>query len=219
MAVCGCTNTLATAAPVVCVEECPVLRTIHRHGLTVAFGAGLLWGGAAAAGQIDSASYFALRTGMTESEVLVRVGEPDRVSYPSDEISARRSATLLPSADGGAAVGVRSHAQVHAVKRWHYIPESSESDPHITVITLRGDRVAAIERIKVFSRAQPAPATDRQAVRSARKPDRALEHAQRVLDAAREYAAIRARLKSGAPATIAPAAKIHRAPGATYLTE
>jgi len=196
-----------------------MLRAMTMSGISLTFGAGLFCASTAMAGQIDSPSYFALRTGMTASEIRARVGAPDEVSFPGDEVIARRVATLLPSPDGGAALGVQSHAVVRAVERWHYIPDRSELDPHITVITLRGDRVAAIERIKVFSRAPLAPAANAPSVPSAAAPGSAPDHAERVLDAAREYAVIRARLKNGAQPTTAPATKIYRAPGGAYLAE
>jgi len=131
------------------------------------------------AGQIDSASYFHLRRGMNESEILLRAGEPDR-------ITGLNTAPLSANQAGYAAADLE-------IKRFHYIPGALESDPHLTVITFRGGLVSRIERSKVFSRVKP-PETD--AVRRPLTTDEVRrKQADRVLDAARDYAEIRQRLK------------------------
>lgn len=138
---------------------------------------GVLAPGAAAAGQIDATTLFLLRPGMPESEVLVRAGAPDLVSPPGS---------------GGVRI-ISSNAA--AVERWHYIPDRSEHDPHLTIITMTNGRVFNIERRKVFSRdglpEPPEAAPDRKPSDS----EIVRERLERTMEAAERYARTRARLK------------------------
>ncbi len=132
---------------------------------------------AANAGQIDAATLFLLQPGMSQAEVLVRAGPPDLVHPPGV------AATAVVARDG------------FTQERWHYIPDRSEHDPHLTVITMRHGRVFNIERTKVFSRAglpQP-PATA--PVHVPRDSEIIRERLNRTLSAAERYAETRARLK------------------------
>lgn len=79
--------------------------------------------------QIDSGTYFRLQKGMSEGEVLIRAGPPDKEIYFDSE--AQRT--------------------VESLKQLLYIPGPDESDPHLTVITLQKGRVVNIERTKIFS--------------------------------------------------------------------
>lgn len=81
------------------------------------------------AGQIDSATYFLLDEGMSEGEVLIRAGAPDKEIYFDSE--AQRTA--------------------QSIKQLLYIPEPGEPDPNLTIINIQRGRVISIERIKLFS--------------------------------------------------------------------
>lgn len=67
---------------------------------------------------MDFGVYIHLRRGMSEGEVLLRAGKPDHESF-----------------DGG---------RNFVVKSLYYYP--TQADPYITVVTLRGGRVASLER-------------------------------------------------------------------------
>lgn len=83
----------------------------------------------ALAGQIDTGTYIRLEKGMSEGEVLVRAGAPDKEIYFDSE--AQRTTQSL--------------------KQFFYIPGPDESDFHLTVITFQKGRVLDIERTKLFS--------------------------------------------------------------------
>ena len=67
---------------------------------------------------MDFGVYIHLRRGMSEGEVLLRAGKPDHESF-----------------DGG---------RNFVVKSLYYYP--TQADPYITVVTLRGGRVASLDR-------------------------------------------------------------------------
>jgi hypothetical protein len=71
---------------------------------------------------LDSNVYIRLQTGMSEGELLLRAGRPDSESVENfhDDI----------------------------VKTYYYLPTAS--NPWITAITLRGGRIANIDRTKKF---------------------------------------------------------------------
>ena len=137
----------------------------------------------ASAGQMDLATFNLLTHGMSESEVLVRAGRPD-LDVPVGEVGAKR--TVI--GDNGKVVEVFTRTSSVHVRELHYIPDRSEHDPHLTVITITGGRVTALHREKVFSRG---------ATQSSGSPhtssdeSRKIERAARTLDAAEDYAAIR----------------------------
>lgn len=79
--------------------------------------------------QIDPAAYYRLQVGMSEGEILVRAGGPDREIYFDSE--AQRT--------------------VESIKQLLYIPGPDESDPYLTVITIQKGKVIDIERIKIFT--------------------------------------------------------------------
>ncbi|HEY5701356.1 MAG TPA: DUF4124 domain-containing protein [Gammaproteobacteria bacterium] len=169
-----------------------------------AFGCGLLIAmagfhaaGPVRAGQIDTATFFLLETGMEESEVLVRAGTPDLVTSIGGEILETFDGTLTPEfVDGRGFGGVR---RIHStnLRRWHYIPDTSEHDPHLTVITMKSGRVSNIERKKVFSRqGLPNPKANSLSRRQVPSDDDIVRRRlERTLDAAERYARTRSRLK------------------------
>ena len=131
----------------------------------------------AGAGQIDAPTLYLLRSGMSSAEVLVRAGPPDLVDPPGV------AGTAVVARDG------------FSVERWHYIPDRSEHDPHLTVITMRPGRVFNIERTKVFSRAgvpEPPAATPDPGPGDS---ELSRQRLNRTLSAAEHYARTRARLK------------------------
>ncbi len=67
-------------------------------------------------------TYIRLARGMSEGELLLRAGQPDQVSV--------------------------DNVQAGIVKSFYYYPTSG--DPYITVVTLRGGRIANMERTKKF---------------------------------------------------------------------
>lgn len=80
------------------------------------------------AGQIDFGTYSRLETGMSEGEVLAIAGEPDKEMY----------------------LGSEKEGEENSVKQFLYIPEPKESDPHLTVITIKRGKVLNIERTKMM---------------------------------------------------------------------
>jgi hypothetical protein len=82
------------------------------------------------AGQIDTGDYIRLQKGMSEGEVLARVGEPDREIFFDSE--AQRTA--------------------QSIKQFLYLPGPEAADPYLTIITIQQGKVINIEREKVFSR-------------------------------------------------------------------
>jgi hypothetical protein len=158
-------------------------------------GFAMLAAGKTDASQIDSATFFLLRTGMSESDILIRAGSPDLVTMAGGERVEVISGSVGEEITGRAGFDVSRTVSFSNIMLWHYIPDRSEFDPHLTVITMKGGRVADIEREKVFSRdrlpeppsaASPTALSDREIVR------RRLE---RTLRAAEQYARIRDRLK------------------------
>jgi hypothetical protein len=149
------------------------------------------------AGQIDTSVLIMLRTGMDESEVLVRAGPPDLVTSPGGEAFEVFSGSAVEGPDGDVAFDSFRSINTAAVRRWHYIPDSSEHDPHLTVITMKSGWVFNIERKKIFSRYLPPPpdqtSYDRPPVMT--DDDIVRERLQRTLDAAERYAETRNRLK------------------------
>ena len=135
------------------------------------------------AGQMDLATFNLLTRGMSESEVVVRAGRPD-LDVPVGEVGAKR--TVI--GDDGKVVEVFTRSASAHVRELHYIPDQSEHDPHLTVITITGGRVTALHRQKVFSRG---------ATQSSGSPhtssdeSRKIQRAERTLNAAEDYAAIR----------------------------
>lgn len=149
------------------------------------------------AGQIDSSVLFMLRTGMAESEVLVRAGPPDLVTSPGDEAIEVRSGAEVQDAEGNIAFDTFERINVAAVRRWHYIPDASEHDPHLTIITMKRGLVFNIERKKIFSRHLPPPSDQSSSPRQPVMTDDDImrQRLQRTLDAAERYAETRSRLK------------------------
>lgn len=91
----------------------------------VLFMAGALPGQAS---QLDSDIYLRLRVGMSEGEILIRAGQPDRVIYFDGE--AQRT--------------------LQSIKQFLYIPKPGDFDPRLTIISLRAGKVTEMERIKIF---------------------------------------------------------------------
>jgi hypothetical protein len=67
-------------------------------------------------------TYIRLERGMSEGELLVRAGKPDEVAV--------------------------ENVRANIVKSYYYFPTGS--DPFITVVTLRGGRIANLERTRKF---------------------------------------------------------------------
>ncbi len=144
----------------------------------------------AMAGQIDITTFNTLRRGMSESEVLIRAGPPDLV----DTIRVESVGTHRRSLHGRGSIVTRSAEW--PVRQLHYIPAPDQHDPHLTVITIRDGVVSLIERTKVFGRIAPGP--EPAAARRRSDHDLKIRRAERTLEAARAYAATRARLKAEA---------------------
>ena len=81
------------------------------------------------AGQMDFGTYIRIQVGMSEAEIIVRAGSPDREIFFNAEI-------------------VRGDL---SDKQMLYIPETGQPDPHLTIITIESGRAGVIERIKLFS--------------------------------------------------------------------
>jgi len=148
-----------------------------------------------AAGQLTLEQYNGLKRGMSESEVFYRVGEPDRVTVDGVDIEY--------------GYGYYGHR-----RELHYIPDEHEHDPHLSIVHIRSGKVASLERIKLLTRpplAPPAPAASRDAVVDRDHSIRA-GRAERTLDAAERYSAVRARLKAenAARPGSAPARPLYR---------
>ncbi len=154
----------------------------------------------ASAGQIESSAYFHLRRGMSESEVLVRAGPPDRVTSPGLEAVEVKRGLVNRGDDGEVSFDSFRRTRIPTLSRWHYVPGPAETDPFITIITFRAGEVWEIQRTKVFSRYKPKSsetASDRNAV-TVTDTDIRRERANNTLKAAQAYAATRARLKDQA---------------------
>lgn len=79
------------------------------------------------AGQVDFGTYSRLETGVSEGEALAIAGEPDREMY----------------------LGSKKKGEENSVKQFLYTPGLKESDPHMTVITIKKGKVIDIERTKI----------------------------------------------------------------------
>lgn len=154
----------------------------------------------ARAGQIDSATYFSLRRGMTEGEVLVRAGTPDLVTSPGMESVEVRSGMVTTPGKGEETFSEFRRTRAPTLERWHYIPGHQEHDPHITVITFRAGEIWEVERIKVFTRRKPPADSGAPAAEPLSDEDVRRERADNALEAAEAYSATRARLKEQADA-------------------
>ena len=71
---------------------------------------------------MDFQTFVRLQPGMTEGEVLVRAGQPDHESI--------------------------ENFRHDIVKTWYYFP--TVADPFTTVVTMRGGRIANLDRVKRF---------------------------------------------------------------------
>ena len=153
----------------------------------------------AGAGQIDSAAFFHLQRGMSESEVLVRAGPPDLVTSPGTEAIEVKHGLVDQGEDGQVTFDSFRRTRIPTINRWHYVPGPGETDPFITIITFRAGEVWDLERTKVFSRYKPK-ATDAAAPTPPRVSDTDIqrERADNTLKAAETYAATRAKLKEQA---------------------
>lgn len=155
--------------------------------------------------QIDSSSFFHLRRGMSESEILVRAGPPDLVTSPGTEAVEVKHGLVELGEDGPVTFDAFRRTRIPTITRWHYVPEPGHPDPFITIITFRAGEVWELERTKVFSRHRPKgaeappPATTSDA-------DIQRERIDNTLKAAETYAATRARLKEQAGEEPAPEA-------------
>ncbi len=158
------------------------------------------------AGQIPFTDYKWLRPGMDKGEVMVRAGQPDSISVTGEIVISDSTLRLDTDDSGRPVVGGRRVERTVTLETWRYIPATSEPDPFLTVIMFRGDEVWDIHREKVFSRSTaPAPVAAPTAApvgppaqpvareSPAKAPPRS--QADVVLQAAEEYARIRARLK------------------------
>ena len=191
----------------------PVARPGWRAVASASLMAALL---PVSAGQLKSSIYYALDRGMSESELLVRAGEPDLVTYPGGVVISRRSAVGAVGGDDrrlGLIGGVERTRYIE-IKEYHYIPDYTEHDPHLTVVTLRAGRVFDIERTKLLTRpSRPSGELDTESQPRMSDQDIRIEQIDRVLSAAEAYAETRARLKgnTGTPdESLAPEAS---APG------
>ena len=149
------------------------------------------------AAQLSSSVFFKLQRGMNEGELLVRAGQPDLVTYPG--VTARETSIgdTVTDEDGNEAFVRFRRTRIPEIKQYHYIPDRSEHDPFLTVVTLQGGLISRIERTKVFSRENlPEPARRASAptvpVRSDAEVKR--DRAERTFKAAQDYAATRQRL-------------------------
>ena len=116
---------------------------------------------------------------MSESEVFYRVGEPDRITIDGVDVEI--------------GYGFYGHR-----RELHFIPSPEEHDPQLTIVHIRNGKIASLERIKLLTRAPlppppPEPRGDptvdqEHVIRSGR--------AERTLNAAERYSAVRARLKA-----------------------
>jgi hypothetical protein len=163
--------------------------------LLPALGIGMLFPPLVEAGQIDSSAFFLLRRGMSESEVLVRAGPPDLVTSPGQEVVEVNRGRVDRGDDGDVSFDTFRRTRIPTISSWHYVPDSGETDPFITIITFRAGEVWELERTKVFSRYKPKRAgvsADQDSVTDA---DIQRERADNTLKAAEAYAATRAKLK------------------------
>ncbi len=152
------------------------------------------------AGQIDSAAYFHLKRGMSESEVLVRAGPPDLVTSPGLEAVEVKHGVVDRGVDGDVTFDSFRRTRIPTIARWHYVPGTGETDPFITIVTFRAGELWETERTKVFSRYLPknSEATSERAAVTLTDTDIQRQRADNTLKAAEAYAATRAKLKEQA---------------------
>ena len=148
----------------------------------------------APAAQMDLSTFNLLRMGMTESEVLVRAGLPDLDTSIALE-SLETESVVTDVADNTRLVGLIRHGRLLAIKELHYIPGPDEHDPHLTVVTIRGGRLFALERVKVFSRNSSSRQSTPSNQRFYSDDEIKIKQAERTVKAAKDYAETRARLK------------------------
>lgn len=72
-----------------------------------------------------------IRMGMTEGEVLARVGKPDHEAWMGGRVRGRDGAAIVQGRDGD--------------KTWTYLPHEQDPDT-VTVITFRAGVVVDVER-------------------------------------------------------------------------
>jgi hypothetical protein len=96
----------------------------------------------------------------------------------------------------GAVVSDRGYDD-SGVYELHYIPGPEEHDPQLTVVTVSHGRVSALERRKIVAPAPGVPPSPPAIGREVAPSDIEIrrERAQRTLEAAEEYAHVRARIK------------------------
>jgi hypothetical protein len=139
--------------------------------------------GCVAAGQMSLETFGNLRRGMLESEVVLRAGPPDLVTSPEGDVVVFGEGIYGPS-----------------VRELHYLPDSAEHDPQLTVVTITRGRVSALERRKITAPPESLYGGDVGAEPPAPAPrsdiDIRRDRAERTLDAAEEYSEVRARIKA-----------------------
>lgn len=91
----------------------------------------LLSGLSAAVGAHDARERGFIRMGMTEGEVLVRVGKPDHEAWTVGRVRGRDGAAIVQGRDGD--------------MTWTYFPHEQDPDT-LTVITFRAGVVVDVER-------------------------------------------------------------------------
>ena len=159
--------------------------------------AGALYGlpcKATQAGQVDITTFNTLRVGMAESEVITRAGYPDLDTSIGALVGPNTQ--HLSYADGLTRTYAGHSYQLE--KEFHYIPSSSEHDPHLTIVKIRGGRVAAITRTKVFSRSNLPAESTRTGNKILSDHEIKVLRAERTVRAAQQYAQTRANLKADA---------------------
>ena len=105
-------------------------------GVVAPAGFATLSSGGADAGQIDSATFFLLQTGMSESEILIRAGSPDLVTTPGGERVEALCGEIGAETSGRTAFDVSGTISVSSSTLWHYLPDRSKHDPRLTIITM-----------------------------------------------------------------------------------
>ena len=158
----------------------------------------LVAGSASWAAQLSSSVFFKLQRGMNEGELLVRAGQPDLVTYPGVTARETTIGQVVTDADGNEAFARFRRTRIPEVKQYHYIPDRSEHDPYLTIVTLRGGLISRIDRTKVFSR-ENLPEAARSADTAPSEPVRTdteirRDRAERTFQAAQDYAETRQRL-------------------------
>ncbi|HXN07654.1 MAG TPA: hypothetical protein VN944_11405, partial [Nitrospiria bacterium] len=81
----------------------------------------------ASAGMIDFDTYRMLDKGMSEGEIIYRLGIPDREIYFDDA----------------------AHRTPESIKQYFYIPIPGDQDPQLTIITFKKGIVISIKRVQV----------------------------------------------------------------------